>query len=58
METGRTGIMMAVQDGRYTSVPADMSIGGMRRVDVDTMYDPDAYRPRIAYLDGMPMLLR
>jgi 6-phosphofructokinase 1 len=58
IEAGKTGLMMAVQDGKYTTAPADISIQGKRRVDVDTMYDPDAYRPRIAHLDGMPMLLK
>jgi 6-phosphofructokinase 1 len=58
IEAGKTGLMMAVQDGKYTTAPADISIQGTRRVDIDTMYDPDAYRPRIARLDGMPMLLR
>jgi hypothetical protein len=39
-------------------VPADISTTGKRRVDVDAMYDIETYRPRIANLDGMPMLLR
>ena len=55
---GRTGLMMAVQKGKYTTVPADISTKGKRRVDVDAMYDIETYRPRIANLDGMPMLLR
>jgi 6-phosphofructokinase 1 len=58
IEDGRTGIMVAVQDGKYTTVPADMNIRGKRRVDVETMYDIEAYRPRIATLTGMPMFLR
>jgi 6-phosphofructokinase 1 len=58
IEDGRTGIMVAVQDGKYTTVPADMNITGKRRVDVETMYDIEAYRPRIATLTGMPMFLR
>ncbi|MGI9521613.1 MAG: 6-phosphofructokinase [Hyphomicrobiaceae bacterium] len=58
IETGQTGLMMAVQDGIYTTVPADMSTTGERRVDVDRMYDSDAYRPRISGLQGMPMFLK
>ena len=58
IQAGTTGLMMAVQDGKYATVPADMSIRGNRRVDVETMYDADAYRPQIARLHGMPMLLR
>jgi len=58
IEQGKTGLMMAVRDGKYTTVPADISTRGKRRVDVGTMYDADSYRPRIAELDGLPMLLR
>jgi 6-phosphofructokinase len=58
IEDGKTGLMMAVQDGKYTTQPADISTKGRRRVDVDTMYDVGEYRPRIAVLDGMPILLR
>ncbi len=58
IEDGKTGVMVAVQDGKYTTVPADMNVKGKRRVDVDTMYDVEAYRPRIARLSGMPMFLR
>lgn len=58
IEDGRTGLMMAVQDGHYTTAPADISTRGERRVDVDSMYDVENYQPRIAKLDGMPMFLR
>ncbi len=58
IEEGRTGLMMAVQDGRYTTAPADISIKGDRRVDVANMYDPEGYLPRIAGLEGMPMFGR
>ncbi|MGI9384341.1 MAG: 6-phosphofructokinase [Methyloligellaceae bacterium] len=58
IEEGRTGLMMAIKDGRYTTQPADISTQGERRVDVDAMYDTQAYRPRIASLDGMPMYLK
>ncbi len=58
IEDGSTGLMVAVQDGRYTTQPADISTKGERRVDVDGMYDVDAYRPRIARLAGTPVYLR
>lgn len=57
IEEGKTGLMMVVQDGKYTTAPADISTKGKRRVDVATMYDADTYRPRIANLRGMPMFL-
>ncbi len=55
---GKTGFMTAIQDGRYTTEPADISTRGVRNVDVDAMYDVDAYRPRIAQVAGMPMFLK
>ncbi len=58
IEEGNTGLMMAVQDGRYTTAPADISTRGKRQVDVEAMYDASAYRPRIASLLGMPLLFR
>lgn len=58
IEDGSTGLMLAIREGCYTTQPADISTKGERRVDVDGMYDVDAYRPRIARLDGTPMYLR
>lgn len=58
IEDGSTGLMVAVREGRYTTQPADISTKGEHRVDVDGMYDVDAYRPRIARFDGTPMYLR
>jgi 6-phosphofructokinase 1 len=58
IEEGSTGLMVAVRNGCYTTQPADISTKGERRVEVDGMYDVDAYRPKIAKLDGAPMYLR
>ena len=58
IEDGSTGLMVAVQDGCYTTQPADISTKGQRRVDVDAMYDVKVYRPKIAKLLGTPMYLR
>jgi 6-phosphofructokinase 1 len=58
IEEGKTGLMVAIQNGCYTTQPADISIKGERRVDVAKLYDTDAYRPKIGGLLGEPMLLR
>jgi 6-phosphofructokinase 1 len=58
IEDGKSGLMTAIQDGRYTSEPADICTKGVRNVDVDAMYDVDTYRPRIAKVSGMPMFLK
>lgn len=57
LDEGRFGLMMALRDGNYCAVPADECIGGIKRVDVAALYDPNAYRPRIAKVEAMPMFL-
>jgi 6-phosphofructokinase len=54
---GRSGRMVALRDGVYTHVPLNRVISGVKRVDVDEMYDVDQYRPRIADMMGKPMFL-
>ena len=54
---GKSGLMMALRDGNYEPVPADTCIQAKKRVDVAALYDPQAYRPRIARVMGKPMFL-
>jgi 6-phosphofructokinase 1 len=58
IKTGETGKMVALRDGRYTSIPVDTVISGRKRVDVARFYDVENYRPRIQEYVGMPMFLR
>ncbi|UCH74864.1 MAG: 6-phosphofructokinase [Rhodospirillales bacterium] len=58
IEAGKSGLMTAIQDGRYTTEAADICTRGKRNVDVAAMYDPEAYHPRIAQVSGMPMFLK
>lgn len=53
-----TGRMVALNDGRYTSIPMDTMASGKKRVDVDKFYDVNYYRPKIKEYIGMPMFLR
>ncbi|MFN0263356.1 6-phosphofructokinase [Tepidamorphus sp. 3E244] len=57
IEEGKTGLMVAIEKGCYTTKPADISMQGERRVDVERMYDVDAYRPRTPDLLGTPIYL-
>jgi ATP-dependent phosphofructokinase / diphosphate-dependent phosphofructokinase len=54
---GKRGLMASIQDGKYTSVPVDSCIKGVRRVDVEAFYDAENYRPRIARIAAKPMFL-
>ena len=53
-----TGRMVALNEGRYTSVPVDTVTTDRKRVDVDKFYDVKEYRPKINEYIGMPMFLR
>ena len=55
---GETGRMVALNDGRYTSVPVNTMVTGKKRVDVEKFYDVELYRPKIKQYIGMPMFLR
>ena len=57
LEAGKTGLMMALRDGNYETVPVDTSIQGEKRVDVKELYDPDTFRPTIRQVLGKPMFL-
>ena len=54
---GITGRMVALREGRYTHVAADMPQRGVKRVDVDEFYDLETYRPKVAHVQGKPMFL-
>jgi len=51
------GHMVALRDGRYTYVSADMPSQGARSVDVDAFYDAENYLPKIKGILNMPMYL-
>jgi 6-phosphofructokinase 1 len=57
VHNGRSGRMVALRDGVYTHVPLNRVISGVKRVDVDEMYDREQYRPKIADMMGKPMFL-
>ncbi len=57
LAAGESGLMMAIRDGNYTSVPVDTCIQGKKRVDVPELYDTDQYRPVIRQVQGKPMFL-
>jgi len=54
---GHAGVMVALQNGMYTTVPIDTCVSGVKRVDVDELYDREAYRPKLRHVTGKPMFL-
>jgi 6-phosphofructokinase 1 len=53
----QSGRMVALRDGKYTTVSVNIITEGKKRVDVDELYDKDHYRPRVVHLLGKPMFL-
>jgi len=51
------GRMVAIQNGIYTHVPLTTVTSGVKRVNVDDLYDVDEYRPKIRSIEGKPLFL-
>ena len=54
---GSSGRMVALRSGAYTDVPITVTRQGVKRVDVDALYDVKQYRPKVRQVVGKPMFL-
>ncbi len=54
---GARGRMVALRAGTYTDVPISATREGVKRVDVEALYDLDEYRPKVRQVSGKPMFL-
>jgi len=54
---GRYNRMVALRHGTYTHVPLKTVMEGVKRVDVDELYDIENYRPKTRRVEGKPMFL-
>lgn len=52
-----SGRMVALRDGTYTHIPMSTVTSGIKRVDVDELYDAKQYRPKVRHVLGKPMFL-
>ncbi|MFZ4660475.1 MAG: 6-phosphofructokinase [Caldilineaceae bacterium] len=57
INSGVRGRMMALRDGAYTHVPMSIVGTGVKRVDIDELYDIQEYRPKVRHVLGKPMFL-
>jgi len=57
IKAGASGRMVALRDGTYTHIPLSTVTGGIKRVDVDELYDVKEYRPKVRHVIGKPMFL-
>ena len=54
---GDSGRMVSLQQGKYTHVPMSDVTKGLKRVDVDELYEIDEYRAKVYNVMGKPMFL-
>jgi 6-phosphofructokinase 1 len=52
-----SGRMVALRDGTYTHIPMSTVTSGLKRVDVDELYDAKEYQPKVRHVLGKPMFL-
>ena len=57
IDQDRPGSLVALRQGTYTSVPLETIHAGVKRVDVEALYDEKRYRPLVRQVDGKPMFL-
>ncbi len=56
-KAGKFGNLVRLKDGVYGYAPMSILSAGIKRVDLASMYDAEAYRPKIASVLGAPMYL-
>lgn len=52
-----TGKLVALQGGKYTTVPLDMVTSGKKHADIASYYDKENYLPKVKEFLGHPMFL-
>ncbi len=54
---GASNRLVALRNGTYTSIPVATIMQGLKRVDVDELYDSENYVPKVRHVEGKPMFL-
>lgn len=57
LQEGKSGLMTAINEGRYAMVAIPDPKLGPRKVDIDSMYNTERYRPRYDRKLGLPIFL-
>ena len=57
LEEDKSGLMTAINEGRYVMAPIPDPKLGPRKVDIASMYDIESYRPQYDYKTGLPIFL-
>jgi 6-phosphofructokinase 1 len=51
------GLMASISNGKFAMVPIPNPKEGPRRVDLDSMFNKDRYRPSYTNKEGLPVFL-
>ncbi len=57
LEEDKSGLMTAINEGRYEMAPIPDPKLGPRKVDITSMYDTERYRPKYDRKLGLPIFL-
>jgi ATP-dependent phosphofructokinase / diphosphate-dependent phosphofructokinase len=57
LEQGKSGLMAAINEGRYMMEPIPDPKLGPRKVDIESMYNTERYRPKYVHKLGLPIFL-
>jgi len=57
LEEGKSGLMTAINEGRYVMAPIPDPKLGPRKVDIASMYDTGSYSPNYEHKLGLPIFL-
>ena len=57
LEEGKSGLMTAINEGRYAMEPISDPKLGPRKVDIASMYNIERYRPKYDNKLGLPIFL-
>lgn len=57
IKRGEYGKLVALQGGKYTTVPIEIVLTGKKQVDVEAYYDKENYKPKVKDFLGVPMFL-
>jgi 6-phosphofructokinase len=57
LEAGKSGLMTAINEGRYVMTPIPDPKLGPRTVDIASMYNTERYRPKYDQKIGLPIFL-
>jgi ATP-dependent phosphofructokinase / diphosphate-dependent phosphofructokinase len=57
LKDGKSGLMAAINEGRYAMAPIPDPKLGPRRVDIASMYNTERYRPNYDQKIGLPIFM-